>query len=205
MSGNDYPGLHLSLFLDVRGKLLGTSGPPVPELEALGLLHLRLILAHSTFGYSDDIEGLAGVETALHHLHDGIRIIRYLREQDDIRTARVFDDWAVTKASFNFDIHNIDGSGLDENGEQKKFTQKKGYTIPYGCLVPKEIDGLLLAGRNISGTHKAHSNFRVMPICANIGQAAGTAAALCAAQDIQPRDLSVSLLQEKLQEQGVGL
>lgn len=123
--------------------------------------------------------------------------------EDDIRAARVFDDWAVTKASFNFDIHNIDGSGLDENGEQKKFTQKKGYTIPYGCLVPREVDGLLLAGRNISGTHKAHSNFRVMPICANIGQAAGTAAALCAAQGIQPRELSVPLLQEKLREQGV--
>lgn len=125
--------------------------------------------------------------------------------EEDIRQARVFEDWAVTKAKFNFDIHNLTGNGLDQTGEQKKFTQTKGYTIPYGCLVPKSIDGLLLAGRDISGTHKAHSNYRVMPICANMGQAAGTAAALCVRQGIEPRELDVKLLQEKLKEQGVTL
>lgn len=124
--------------------------------------------------------------------------------EEDIRTARVFDDWAVTKASFNFDVHSLTGSGLDETGEQKEFAQTEGYTIPYGCLVPKTIDGLLLAGRDISGTHKAHSNFRVMPICANMGQAAGTAAALCTKLGVEPRALDVKLLQEKLLEQGVA-
>lgn len=123
--------------------------------------------------------------------------------EQDIREARVFDDWAVTRVSFNFDVHSLTGNGLDETGEQKKFNQKKGYTIPYGCLVPVKIDGLLLAGRDISGTHMAHSNFRVMPICANMGQAAGVAAALCVKQGIQPRRLDVKQLQNRLTEQGV--
>jgi len=127
----------------------------------------------------------------------------YTLTEDDILEARVFDDWAVTKAHFNFDIHNLKGSGLDETGVQKFFPQQKGYTIPYRCFVPKKIDNLLLAGRNISGTHKAHSNFRVMPICANMGQAVGIAAALCIKNDVTPRELDVGKLQAVLKTQGV--
>lgn len=132
------------------------------------------------------------------HFEGEARITEY-----DISEARVFDDWAVTRASFNFDVHSLTGSGLDETGVQKNFTQEKGYTIPYGCLVPAKIDGLLLAGRDISGTHMAHSNFRVMPICANMGQAAGIAAAICTRNEIQPRALDIKKLQNKLMENGV--
>ena len=65
--------------------------------------------------------------------------------------------------------------------------------------------GLLLSGRNIAGTHKAHSNFRVMPIAANIGQAAGVAAALSVQAGVAPGDLDISVLQEALRKQGVKL
>ncbi|WP_339315874.1 FAD-dependent oxidoreductase [Paenibacillus sp. FSL R10-2734] len=125
-----------------------------------------------------------------------------LNEQD-IMVARVFDDWAVANVHFNFDVHNLSGAGLDETGEQKHFKQKKGYTIPYGCFVPTEVDNLLLAGRNISGTHMAHSSFRVMPICANMGQSVGIAAALCIEKGCKPRSLDVKLLQEELIKLGV--
>ncbi|MCI2047276.1 MAG: FAD-dependent oxidoreductase [Faecalibacterium sp.] len=138
----------------------------------------------------------------------GVRETRHFKglatiTEQDILSARVFDDWAVTKACFNFDVHNMTGNGLDATGSQKNFTQTKGYTIPYGCLVPEKIDGLLLAGRDISGTHLAHANYRVMPICANMGQAAGIAAALCVEHNIQPRALDVALLQKELIAQGV--
>ena len=76
-----------------------------------------------------------------------------------------FEDYVVKDAYFNFDVHNITGSGLDKTGVQHKFEQKNGYTIPYGCLLPIKKENLLLCGRNISGTHMAHSNFRDMPIC----------------------------------------
>ena len=137
----------------------------------------------------------------------GIRETRHFKgvqtiTEEDIRASRVFADWAVTHASFNFDVHNMTGNGLDATGAQDAFTATH-YTIPYGCLVPEKIDGLLLAGRCISGTHMAHANYRVMPICANMGQAAGTAAALCAKSDILPRNLEVSLLQSRLLANGV--
>lgn len=65
------------------------------------------------------------------------------------------------------------------------------------------MDGLLLAERNISGRHMAHSNYRVMPICANMGQSVGIAAALCCKENILPRQLDVSQLQARLREHGV--
>jgi hypothetical protein len=133
------------------------------------------------------------------HFH-GVKTIT----EQDILEARVFDDWIVTRAYFNFDIHNLSGPGLDATGEQAAFPQSRGYTIPYGCFVPEKVDGLLLAGRNISGTHLAHSNFRVMPICVNMGQGVGAAAALCAARGLRrPRDLDVGEVQDVLRRQGV--
>lgn len=138
----------------------------------------------------------------------GVRETRHFEGEytitpDDILQARVFEDWAVADARFDFDVHGLKGPGLDETGCQKKFPQKKNYSIPYGCFVPKKIDNLLLAGRMISGTHIAHSSYRVMPICANMGMAVGFAAAMSAQKGILPRDLDVKELQTALLEAGM--
>ncbi|MBO5934220.1 MAG: FAD-dependent oxidoreductase [Clostridia bacterium] len=121
---------------------------------------------------------------------------KYTLNENDIREARVFDDYVVKDAYFNFDVHNITGAGLDKTGEQKHFKQKKGYTIPYGCLLPEVKENLLLCGRNISGTHMAHSNFRVMPICVGIGEAAGTAAAISVKKNIPLTDVTAAQIRE---------
>jgi hypothetical protein len=124
--------------------------------------------------------------------------------EEDILAARVFEDWVVPKVHFNFDVHNLTGAGLDETGVQKHFSQSKYYTLPYGCFLPQKVHNLFLAGRNISGTHKAHSNFRVMPICVLMGQAVGTAAALCVERGAAPQELDVITLQEILIAAGVS-
>ena len=136
----------------------------------------------------------------------GIRETRHFEGMNTITEQEIAEavqhkDYVVYDAHFNFDVHNITGSGLDKTGCQRKFNQTKGYTIPYGCLVPKEIDGLLLSGRNISGTHMAHSNFRAMPICMGIGEAAGIAAAISVIQDKKVRDVNVKDVQKILREQ----
>ena len=125
--------------------------------------------------------------------------------EKDIEQARLFDDWLVTRAHFNFDVHGLTGPGLDETGSQKGFTQPQKYTIPKGCFLPQKIDGLLLAGRNISGTHLAHSNFRVMPICVNMGQGVGVLAALSVRQEKTPRQVNVKEVQKILLAQGVQI
>jgi hypothetical protein len=141
--------------------------------------------------------------------HIGVRETRHFEGEytltgEDILNARVFEDWAAPQVHFNFDVHNLSGSGLDETGAQKHFQQSRHYTIPYRCFVPKKIENLLLAGRNISGTHMAHSNFRVMPVCVMMGQAVGAAAALCIRQEVPPRQLNVQELQAILRSQGVA-
>lgn len=135
----------------------------------------------------------------------GVRETRHFKgiktiTESEIEAAVQHDDYVVYDAHFNFDIHNIDGAGLDKTGCQHKFKQKKGYTIPYGCMVPEKIDGLLLSGRNISGTHMAHSNFRAMPICVGIGEACGVAAALSAKQEKRLRDIDVSEIQSLVEK-----
>ncbi len=133
----------------------------------------------------------------------GVRETRHFRgeyvlNEEDILTARVFGDWVVRGAHFNFDVHNLTGAGLDKTGVQHKWSQPKGYTIPYGCLLPEGVEGLLLSGRNISGTHMAHSNYRVMPICVGIGEAAGIAAALAVKKGVTPREITASEIQAEL-------
>ena len=119
---------------------------------------------------------------------------KYTLNEQDILQAKVFEDYVVKDAYFNFDVHNITGAGLDKTGVQKHFNQTKGYTIPYRCLLPEVKENLLLCGRNISGTHMAHSNFRVMPICVGIGEAAGVAASIavndnCSLDDIDAKEI----------------
>lgn len=123
---------------------------------------------------------------------------KYTLTAEDILEARMFDDYVVKDAYFNFDVHNITGSGLDETGVQRHFSQDKGYTIPYRCLIPEVKENLLLCGRNISGTHMAHSNFRVMPICVGIGEAAGTAASISVLEGCRLNDIPAEKIREAI-------
>ena len=135
----------------------------------------------------------------------GIRETRHFEgleslSKEHILEARYCDNWVVRRGWFNFDVHNLTGASLDKTGVQHGWKQKKDYTIPYGCLLPKNVDGLLLSGRNISGSHMAHSNFRIMSVCIAIGEAAGVAAALSVKQNVSLPQLDVKEIQKHLGE-----
>lgn len=72
------------------------------------------------------------------------------------------------------------------------------FTLPYPCLIPATVDGLLVCEKNISVSHIANGATRLQPTVLGIGQAAGMAAALCIEHHCQPRDLPVRMLQEAL-------
>ena len=76
-------------------------------------------------------------------------------------------------------------------------------SVPYGALVPAELDGLLVAGRAVSCDATSHSFLREMPQCWMTGQAAGVAAALAAGARVRPREVPIGPLQEALSRQGV--
>jgi hypothetical protein len=125
----------------------------------------------------------------------------YVLNDDDIRIGRKHKDVVVHNASFIVDIHNPLGSGQAEGVPERV----KPYDIPYGCLVPRTIDNLLLAGRCISGTHRAHASYRVMSICMALGEAAGLAGALAVKHATTPRLLDYRLIQEALTRKNVEL
>jgi hypothetical protein len=118
---------------------------------------------------------------------------------DDVLTGREFDD-AIGRGAYCVDIHEPDGSIRHLHIEDGK-----SYTIPYRALVPRGLDGLLLAGRCISADHEALGALRVEVPCMVEGQAAGVAAALCAQEGVAPRQVDVGDLRRRLREQGAIL
>lgn len=123
-------------------------------------------------------------------------------QRDDLISGRRWPDAVVRQAFFPIDIHNPAGSGQAEGsdgaGNQGQAARVKPYDIPYGCLVPKRADGLLLAGRCISGSHDAHASYRVQCIAIGVGAAAGAAAALAVKKGVQPRQLDAKAIQALL-------
>ncbi|MCY1551227.1 FAD dependent oxidoreductase [compost metagenome] len=78
-------------------------------------------------------------------------------------------------------------------------------SIPYGALVPRELDGLLACGRHVSCDRNSHGFMREIPQCWLTGQAAGAAAAMAVRAGVAPRAVSVPDLQAELLRQGVYL
>ena len=116
---------------------------------------------------------------------------------EDVLSGRTRGD-VIARCKYDVDIHNPNGEG----GQIIRL--KAPYDIPYRCLIPRGVDNLLIAGRPISADHVAHSSLRVQPTCYALGQAAGTAAAICVKHGVGPWDLAPYLddLQRTLILQG---
>jgi FAD-dependent oxidoreductase family protein len=149
-------------------------------------------------GFDESYVAQSGVQVGVRETR---RILGdYQLNADDVLAARKFDD-AIARGAYPIDIHNPTGSGT----VLKRLPPGEAYDIPLRCLMPKGTDGLIVAGRCISGTHEAHSSYRVMPIVMATGQAAGVCAALAARRDVLPRSLAVDDVQRELVRQGASL
>jgi hypothetical protein len=124
----------------------------------------------------------------------------YQLTADDVLSARKFDD-AIARGAYPVDIHNPVGTGT----VLKRLPPGEAYDIPLRSLMPQSAEGLVVAGRCISGTHEAHSSYRVMPIVMATGHAAGVTAALAARRNLRPRALAVKEIQHELMRQGASL
>ena len=119
---------------------------------------------------------------------------------DELIKCTEFDD-AIARGNYDIDIHNPSGTGTNiyyfRNGEN--------YTIPYRSLVPKEYVNLLVAGRCLSATHEAQAAVRVMPICACMGQAAGTAVAVAFKSGANTHTVDVKKVREILKKNSANI
>jgi len=116
----------------------------------------------------------------------------YVLTEEDALTGAKFDDVVAWRSGY-LDIGFV------------RLDKMKIHQVPYRALVPERVDGLLTAGRSISASHPAASAGKSMGNCVATGHAAGIAAALAVQQSIQPRDVSVATIQQRLREDGVDL
>jgi glycine/D-amino acid oxidase-like deaminating enzyme len=93
--------------------------------------------------------------------------------------------------------------GFHDSAPRLQIKDGGTYGVPYGALRVKGLDNLLAAGMLITTNHDAHMSTRNTVCCMGQGQAAGTAAALCAAQGGGTRDLAYADLRQALEQGGV--
>ena len=135
----------------------------------------------------------------------GVRESRKLKgehilTEEELKACTRFED-SIALGNYDIDIHNPSGSGTSHY----YFKDGEYYTIPYRSLLPKEIDNMLVAGRCISATHEAQASIRIMPICACLGEAAGTAAAVAKRTGTTTHSVDVKAVQGCLKKRGARL
>ena len=156
------------------------------------------------------IDGLKDVVPGFGHA----RIVRladrpYLREGrrlagltqltgDDVLSGRKTDD-SIARGWYPIDLHVAYGAGKVHFGQPKP---GDWYSIPYRCLVARDLDNLMMAGRCISATHEALGSARISPTSMAVGQAAGIAAATAVKTARQPRDVDVEAVRNEIKAQG---
>lgn len=156
--------------------------------------------------FKDYVPGFQNIRLLQSSQSLGIRESRrivgdYTLTMDDMAAGRAFDDGICTV-----------GSAVDFHGSSKRDGSYDGAyhpcssestQIPYRSLIPQNVENMLVAGRCLSADQMAHSAVRVMPPCFAMGQAAGTAAAMAAAENIPVRNVAIAALRARLIQNGV--
>ena len=151
--------------------------------------------------YVPGFEGSYLLETAsMLGVRESRRIVGdYILTEEDVRQCRMFDD-AVGINGCRLDIHILDP---DSPGLAGDIGPQGWYQIPYRILLPKGVEGILVAGRCVSTDHVAHASMRHQATgCMVTGHTAGSAAAMAAMKGTTPRGLEVNSIQALLRSQG---
>jgi len=171
---------------------LNMKGPVADGLDVAELTRLELKHRTALWKNLEKVRKKAGNENA------------YLLEtapQMGVRLTRLLDGVEVLRAEMTASektFNNVIGYG-------GSFGTSPEFQIPYGSLVPAELENVLVAGRCISTDFTVANTTRLIPICWVTGQAAGVAGALCVQDGCKPREVEVSKLQDALRRQEVYL
>jgi FAD dependent oxidoreductase len=133
------------------------------------------------------------------YLREGRRLIGYkqLTVQQVLGGEKPAD--SIARGWYPVDLHMGQGGGPIHLGSLRG---GDWYGIPYACLVARDVDNLLMAGRCISVTHEALGSTRISPVSMALGQAAGIAAALAASRPAKPADVPAGDIQREVVHQG---
>jgi hypothetical protein len=125
-------------------------------------------------------------------------------------TRRIIGEYVLTSedaiAGRRFpDVIAISSNPMPEYHGSRYFFRHEGFDIPYRCLVPKTVNGLVLSGRSISCEQGPFQSARSMAPAMAVGHASGCAAALAARKGVEPRKLDPKELQRLLLDQKAEL
>jgi len=125
----------------------------------------------------------------------------HVLSKDDVVSGRKYPESVVAKGAQHVDIHQ---SGTTQI--RIPIANGGSYDIPFGCLLPKGLRNVLVAGRCLSASREGMGTARTMGPCLAMGQAAGTAAAMTRAAGLaEVRQLPMADLHGRLREQGAVL
>ncbi len=129
----------------------------------------------------------------------GIRQTRFIEglyktNADDAIKGRKFDDSIAMSACPIISYYGY-----------RRYLEHEGYEIPYRCLLPQKIEGLIVAGRCISSDQQSYESWRAMAPTMCIGEAAGTSAALCVKTKKSPKEVDIEMLRSQLIKQGAEI
>lgn len=200
-----------------RNQFIYITSPTEGEL-AINTTRILNIDASDPIALSDGlIEGYRQIQILMDFLHRyvpgfenariasiapslGVRETRHFEGTYTLTKDNMYSDEAkenaIAESAYNIDVHSGQASHIDLTPVSKPFS------IPYGCLVPKSIDGLLLSGRTISMEKVPYASARVMGPCIAVGEAAGEASAISLEDQVDVRDIDVRKLQVRLKENG---
>lgn len=187
-------------------RVTGVDGTDVHDLTTAEITARRQVVQLLDF-FRRELPGLERCRLLDTAATIGVRETRridgeYAITLSDLVEGRPFDD-VIAVAGYPVDIHSPTSiNGPFDDGVPPTANV---YEIPYRALVPAQLDGLLMAGRCISGSHEALAAVRVMPPAFALGEAAGTAAALSVAGRHAPRAVDVGDLQRRLLQAGAHL
>ncbi len=150
----------------------------------------------------EHITGLENIKLVATASDIGIResrriIGRTVFSLDDVKNARKFEDRIAVCAN-SVDIHQ-------KNGVSYSAHNSENYYIPLSCLVARDVDNLLTAGKSLSADRYAFAAVRVMPPCVAMGEAVGVTAAIASAKGIPAAEVPFTEVQSVLLQNGAYL
>ena len=186
-------------------RILRRNGTDVEDLTAAEIEGREQVETLIKF-FRQNLPGFADCQLLDTAAQIGVRETRrivgdYMLNLDDLQSGREFDD-VIGLCGYPVDIHDPTGAG---GGVGDSPTCANAYELPYRIMVPRDVDGVLVAGRAVSATHEALGAIRVMPPCFAMGEAAGAAAALSGKSNAAMRDVDIPKLQATLRAAGAYL
>lgn len=194
------------VFVLMATQFYGVDGTNVRDLsgaETLGRQEIRQCVKVFKQHGGDDWKDVFLIKTGP---AIGVRETRRIRGQyyltwEDLDRGARFDD-GIAEIHAGSNIHSVDDPYADQPPEASRARPKfrvQPYQIPFRCLVTRDVDNLLTAGRCISGDHYALGSYRLTGSVVQTGEAAGLGAALACNQNVLPAELDGKTLVERLE------